>query len=100
MNTSSKPVDGHGACETTRAAQGKWSLMPFSGRLHIMRELRHRIAENATSLATVAAAVSNRPIAEKLVSEVLPLADACHWLERRAARVLAPRRCKQRGRPL
>ena len=38
-------------------------------------------------------------VAEKLVSEVLPLADACRWLERNAARVLAPRRCGKRGRP-
>ena len=43
--------------------------------------------------------MSDRPLAEKLVSEVLPLADACRWLERNAGRVLAPRRCGRRGRP-
>jgi acyl-CoA reductase-like NAD-dependent aldehyde dehydrogenase len=66
----------------------------------VIRELRHLIAENADALAASAAAVSDRPIAEKLTSEVLPLADACRWLERAAARVLAPRRCGLRGRPL
>ena len=69
-------------------------------RLRIVREIRHFIAESADSLAVAAAAVSGRPLAEKLVSEVLPLADACRWLERNAARVLAPRRCKKRGCPL
>jgi aldehyde dehydrogenase (NAD+) len=44
--------------------------------------------------------VASRPPAEKLASEVLPLADACRWLERRATRVLASRVCGVAGRPL
>jgi acyl-CoA reductase-like NAD-dependent aldehyde dehydrogenase len=68
-------------------------------RLSIVRELRHLIAENAEVLAAAAGAVNSRPRAEKLVSEVLPLADACRWLERNAGRVLASRRCGKRGRP-
>ena len=48
----------------------------------------------------MAAAVSDRSLAEKLVSEVLPLVSACRWMERNAARVLAPRRCGRAGRPL
>jgi len=82
-----------------RAAQTRWAQTPISKRLHVMRALRHAIAENADILATAAAAVSERPLAEKLVSEVLPLADACRWLERNAARVLAPRVCGKNGRP-
>ncbi len=83
-----------------RAAQSLWALTPIRERLKVVRELRHFIAENAESLATAAAAGSDRPLAEKLVSEVLPLADACRWLERNARRVLAPRRCGRRGRPV
>jgi acyl-CoA reductase-like NAD-dependent aldehyde dehydrogenase len=83
----------------TRAAQSRWAQAPIEERLRIVRELRHRIAENADALAVAAGGVRNRPLAEKLVSEVLPLADACRWLERNAARVLAPRRCGKRGRP-
>ncbi len=75
------------------------SFIPLRERLRIVRELRHLIAENADALAAAGAAVSDRPLAEKLVSEVLPLADACRWLERNAARVLAPRRYAKRGRP-
>lgn len=83
-----------------RAAQKDWSQRPIRERLAFVRELRHLIAAAAPELAAAAAAVSQRSLAEKLVSEVLPLADACKWLERRAARVLAPRRSGNRGRPL
>ncbi|RYD36610.1 MAG: aldehyde dehydrogenase family protein, partial [Verrucomicrobiaceae bacterium] len=83
-----------------REAQLRWEETPVRGRLVFIRRLRHLIAENAESLAAEAAAVRDRPLAEKLVSEVLPLADACQWLERNAARVLAPRLHGAKGRPL
>ena len=81
------------------AAQSRWALQPIAHRLLHIRELRHLIAANAETLAIAAAAVSNRPVAEKLASEVLPLTDACRWLEGNAARVLAPRRCGKSERP-
>ena len=82
-----------------RSAQSRWALTPIRERLRVVRALRHGIAENADKLASIAASVSERPIAEKLVSEVLPLADACRWLEKSASHVLATRRCGSRGRP-
>ena len=82
-----------------RVAQARWSQTSIRERLRIVRALRHLIAENADALAAAAASVSDRPVAEKLVSEILPLADACRWLEKSARRVLAPRRCGSRGRP-
>ena len=82
-----------------RDAQTRWALEPIAHRLRFVRELRHLLAENAEFLAVAAVATNDRPIAEKLVSEVLPLADACRWLEKSAARVLASRRAGNRGRP-
>ena len=82
-----------------RSGQSRWAATSMRQRLRIVCELRHLIAENAEALAAAAGAVNDRPPAEKLVSEVLPLADACRWLERNAARVLAPRRYGMRGRP-
>lgn len=82
-----------------RQAQTRWALEPVARRLRFLRVLRHLIAENAPALASAAASTSGRPVAEKLVSEVLPLADACRWLERNAACVLAPRRHGRAGRP-
>lgn len=86
--------------ENARASQTLWEETPVRRRLVVIRRLRHLIARNAESLAAAAAAVRDRPLAEKLVSEVLPLAEACRWLERSAARVLAPRLHGRRGRPL
>ncbi len=83
----------------TRRAQERWARTPLRERLHVVRELRYRIAENADALSRMVASAGDRPPAEKLVSEILPLADACRWLERGAARVLAPRFCGKRGRP-
>jgi acyl-CoA reductase-like NAD-dependent aldehyde dehydrogenase len=83
-----------------RSAQAAWSARPIGERLRHVRGLRQLVAENAESLARESATVSDRPLAEKLVSEVLPLAEACRWLERTAEQVLAPQRHGSRGRPL
>jgi aldehyde dehydrogenase (NAD+) len=82
-----------------REAQAQWAQTPIGERLRVIRRLRHLIAEHAEELALASAQVSDRPLAEKLASEVLPLADACRWLERRAAKLLAPRQVGSRGRP-
>jgi len=82
-----------------REAQTRWAAEQIARRLRIVRELRHLLAENTELLAIAAAATNDRPIEEKLVSEVLPLADACRWLEKNAALVLAPRRSGNRGCP-
>jgi acyl-CoA reductase-like NAD-dependent aldehyde dehydrogenase len=82
-----------------RDAQIRWALQPIAQRLRVVRELRHLLAENTEPLAIASAAMSDRSVAEKFVSEVLPLADACRWLEKSAARVLGPRRRGKLGRP-
>ena len=88
------------ARSSTCDAQSRWSLTPVGRRVKFVRVLQHLIAENAESLANAAASVRQRPLAEKLVSEVLPLAEACGWLRRNAACVLAPKRHGRMGRPL
>ncbi len=85
--------------EAAREAQSRWSREPISERLRIIRKIRRSLAAQGERLAEAAAAVNNRPIAEKLVSEVLPLADACRWLEKNAVRVLQSRHFGSKGRP-
>lgn len=80
-----------------RAAQPAWAAQPVAERLAAIRRLRHEIANAAHDLA---ATVAHRPPAETLIAEVLPLADGCRFLEREAARLLAPRRLGRRGRPV
>ncbi len=80
-----------------RAAQESWAARPVAARLAVIRRLRHGIAGAAGDLA--AAAAGERAASEALTSEVLPLADACRFLERETERLLAPRRLGSEGRP-
>lgn len=88
------------AIKAARAAQSRWSRAPVALRLKPIRELRRLIAENALQLAEASASARNRPALESLTAEVMPLAEACRFLERNAGRILAPRRVGRRGRPI
>lgn len=83
-----------------RAAQTRWSRTPVVRRLKLVRKLRQLIAERAARLAETSAAARQRPVLETLTAEVLPLAEACRFLERHAEKILATRRLGKRGRPL
>ena len=74
-----------------------WAARPIHDRLCVIRRARHLIARDCETLAALL--VQRRPVAETLVSEILPLADAARFLERRAAGLLAPR-VERRGRPI
>jgi acyl-CoA reductase-like NAD-dependent aldehyde dehydrogenase len=91
------PVPDH---SEIRAGQVRWATTDIPRRLQIVKRLRRSIANNAELLGTTLAALRNRPIEEKLVSEVLPLADACRFLERESSKILAPRKFGRKGRPL
>ncbi len=81
------------------AAQAQWARQPIGARLQIIRKIRHGLAATAEQFAHAAAVISGRPVAEKLVSEVLPLAEACRWLEQNAHTVLATKPSSNAGRP-
>ena len=100
MHAPAKPfVDLTCDVAAAREAQTRWAQTPIGKRLRFIRHLRHAIAENAGTLAAELATIGNRPMAEKLTSEILPLADACQWLERQATRILATRKFGRRFRP-
>ncbi len=88
------------AISAARVAQARWAAAPLSTRLALIRELRHRIAENARQLAEASTSARRRPVLESLTAEVLPLVEACRFLEREAEGILAPRRLGRRGQPL
>lgn len=83
-----------------RRAQRAWADCPLHERLRVLRRFRHQAARQAEILAQASARGRSRPLAETLTAEVLPLLDACRFLERRAGTILAPRRTGWRGRPL
>lgn len=82
-----------------RAAQARWGERPVAGRLPPIAGLRRRIAGSADALLDALASRPGRTRTESLAAEVLPLADACRFLEREAAALLKPRRLGSRGRP-
>ncbi len=87
------------AMTSARAAQARWSRTPVVRRLKLVRKLRQLIAAHATRLAEASAAARQRPVLESLTAEVLPLAEACRFLERNAEKILGARLGKS-GRPL
>jgi acyl-CoA reductase-like NAD-dependent aldehyde dehydrogenase len=89
-----------GAMLSARIAQNSWSRTSLADRLKLVRELRRLIAEHASWLAEASASARHRPALESLLAEVLPLAEACRFLEREAEKTLRPRRYGRRGLPL
>lgn len=92
--------DASSACAEMRRAQATWAAASVRTRLQVIRRFRHLLAEQAESVAISAVGSSQRPVAEILTSEIIPLADASHFLERAAEKVLASRHVGRRGRPL
>src|SRR4051794_8226733 len=82
------------------AAQAVWAETSLRQRLKLVTRLRRLIARNAAELAHAVGDRPGRADGETLAMEVLPLADACHFLEREAEALLAPRRLGTKGRPL
>ena len=88
------------AMTAARVAQARWARSPLAQRIGLVRKLRGLIAENARQLAEASASARFRPMLESLTAEVLPLAEACRFLERETGNLLKPLRLGKRGRPL
>ena len=80
-------------------AQTRWAATSVDSRLHILRAARHSMAADAESFAAAISPHLARTHATTLVAEVLPLLDACKFLEREARHLLAPRQLGTEGRP-
>ena len=85
------------AVDKARAAQTVWRSRSVSERLKVVRMLRMEIGRNPRKLAE---SVMRDNVAETLAAEVLPLADACRYLELNASRILRDRLISKRGRPM
>ncbi len=78
-----------------KAAQRAWAATPVRVRLRVLRRFRAELAAGARELAATVAAEYpgslHRGEADTLVAEVLPLAEACRFLEREAEFLLRTR---------
>jgi aldehyde dehydrogenase (NAD+) len=73
-------------------AQGEWAELELAERLRIVRRLRNNIAESSQELCHAFSRELVRTPADSLTAEIMPLASACKYLEKSAARILATRR--------
>lgn len=88
------------AVAQARQAQARWASQTLRQRLAVIHGARQAIATTPARLVQCLHQTLPRSRAECLVTEVLPLVDACRFLERRAARLLAPQYLRNRQCPL
>jgi aldehyde dehydrogenase (NAD+) len=81
------------------AVTSTWITTPLRRRLRVLRDARHRMAAQPEAFAAAISADLPRSHADTLVTELLPLLDACRFLERNATNLLAPNRLGRSGRP-
>src|SRR5947209_6287774 len=86
--------------ERVRAAQPAWARRPVRERLRPIRALRRLLADECDALCEAARRDLGKPPEETVGGDVLPLADACLFLEREAVHLLRPRRVPTAQRPL
>jgi acyl-CoA reductase-like NAD-dependent aldehyde dehydrogenase len=83
-----------------RAAQLSWAQTPLRERLRPVRILRHLLVTECNNLCAAVARDIGKAVEETLGGDILPTADACRFLECRAASVLRPKRVPVSQRPL
>ncbi len=76
-----------------------WAALSLAARLAVIKRARHALAAAADDLVACLASLPGRNAADSLVAEVLPLLEACKFLERNAAHILKPRILGKRGLP-
>jgi len=86
-----------GAC---RRAQPEWAGRPVRERLRSVRRFRQSLVSACDELCAAVEREIGRSVEETVAADVLPLADACKFLECEATRLLRPRRVALRRRPL
>lgn len=88
--------------EGVRLAQRAWAATELRLRVAVIGRLRRQMASGAKALAetipTELPGALHRTVADSLVAEVLPLIEACRFLEREAELILQTKRLGSDGR--
>jgi acyl-CoA reductase-like NAD-dependent aldehyde dehydrogenase len=72
--------------------QREWARRSVRERLRPLRAFRQSLVDRCDELCTAVARDQGKPPEEALAGEILPLAAACRFLQKEAARLLRPRR--------
>jgi acyl-CoA reductase-like NAD-dependent aldehyde dehydrogenase len=99
MAVANIPVPIAESIRASRQAQVNWAAYTIVRRLAPVRAFRHLLVELCDQLCDVARREINKSREECISNELLPLADACRFLEKNAAKILRPRRIAWGQRP-
>src|SRR4051794_37031994 len=99
MELATVPTVGE-QIERLRAAQPAWARLPVRDRLRPIHTLRRLVADECDALCDAVRRDVGKAPEETIGGDLLPLADACLFLEREAARLLRPRRVPVAQRPV
>lgn len=91
-------VDGFSMLEL-RQAQSDWARRSVAERVAVLGNFRALLSAEAREVAALIDLPQRTGIAESLAAELIPLADACKFLERNAAGILRTRRPSAKDRP-
>ena len=98
-----KPAMNIDDLEGVKLAQRVWASVELPLRVAVIGRLRRQMASGAGALAetipTELPGALHRTVADSLVAEVLPLIEACRFLEREAELILQTKRLGSEGRP-
>ncbi len=83
----------------TAEAQKRWAARPVGERLRVLKQARHLLAGRVDALCAAIPSTLARTHADTMIAEVLPLLEACRFLEREAATILRVRRLGRDGLP-
>ncbi len=85
------PDEVRAAVARARGAQQGWASLELAHRVRLLGEFRHVIARGAEEIAARIVAETGKPEVEAL-TEVTTVVSLCRYFERRALRLLGPRR--------
>jgi succinate-semialdehyde dehydrogenase/glutarate-semialdehyde dehydrogenase len=98
MTLTAAPVavtaDAATCVDATRAGQRSWAAVSLADRQALLRRLADLVLARAEEIADVVVAETGKPRVEAYTTELYPALDAARWLEKHAARVLAPERVR------
>jgi len=82
-----------------KATQAAWAAVPIHKRLRVLKRARHHMASMGAAFAQAISPALARTSADTLGAELIPLLDACKFLERSAEDILRTRVLGTEGRP-
>jgi len=78
--------------DALRQRQQQWGQQPTKERLKVIRSLRQSLPAMQTEFCKALQTDLHKPNAETVVAELLPVAGACQFLEKRATSILRSRK--------